>query len=195
MTAWATQRDARHPTRAEIICHRKMMSLAPFAKINSQILVNTSECYAMRFFPQRISMRNVTMCDLCLLSRDGPIRNKMKLAPQRLLLRPTFHKKFIWNPFRAETYERSDIFATVSSLFALLLACVCSYCSVTHFVAEGRITWCPSLWPGGLWPGYWPLEHWDRGFESHLNRGYLSSSLSVVLFCVGRVLATGRHLS
>jgi hypothetical protein len=34
-------------------------------------------------------------------------------------------------------------------------------------------------------------EHWDRGFESHSRRGYLSALFLFMLSCVGSSLATG----
>jgi hypothetical protein len=37
-----------------------------------------------------------------------------------------------------------------------------------------------------------PLEHWDRGFESHSRHGCVSAFFCLVLSCVGRGLAFGR---
>jgi hypothetical protein len=48
-----------------------------------------------------------------------------------------------------------------------------------------------SHWPCGLRRGSWPVGCWDRGFESRSRHGCLSASFCVVLFCVGRGLATG----
>jgi hypothetical protein len=36
-----------------------------------------------------------------------------------------------------------------------------------------------------------PLEHWDRGFESHSRHGCLSAFILFALSCVGNGLATG----
>jgi hypothetical protein len=37
-----------------------------------------------------------------------------------------------------------------------------------------------------------PLENWDCGFESHSKHEYVYAFFCVVLFCVGRGLASGR---
>jgi hypothetical protein len=50
---------------------------------------------------------------------------------------------------------------------------------------------CRSQWPCGLRRGSWPVGCWDRGFEFRSRHACLSTSFCVVLFCVGRGLATG----
>jgi hypothetical protein len=43
----------------------------------------------------------------------------------------------------------------------------------------------------GLRHRSWPLDYWDRGFESRSWHGCLSLCFSVVLSCVGRGLCDG----
>jgi hypothetical protein len=57
-------------------------------------------------------------------------------------------------------------------------------CSSVLLSSVGR-----SQWPRGLRRGFWPLDYWDRGFESHSRHACLC--FCFVISCVGRGLCDG----